>query len=81
MFYKSELHEVNGFKFKIGEGDFYAPVFMIEINGKFYGAWGAHKEGDELGWNSGVYATSEAISAIKRARELYADILSKKRKM
>ena len=65
-----ETVECNGYKFNIGRGDAYAPVFEIEIDGEFYGALSVRKEGQEIGWKSGIYGTKEQVEAIEAARRL-----------
>lgn len=71
---KHEIHEVNGYLFQIGKGDAYAPVFAIKIGNRFHGVWTVRNVGDELGFNSGIYATEEMIKAIEKASEILEDI-------
>lgn len=68
---KYNVVTVDGYRFQIGKGDFYGPVFTIEVApNKFEGARLVFNAGDELGYNSGVYATESMVKAINKAREL-----------
>lgn len=71
---KYEEYEVGGYLFHIGKGDFYAPVFEIKVGKSFYGVYLVRDIGDELGFNSGIYATEEILLAIKKAEEIVTRI-------
>jgi hypothetical protein len=66
---KYKVVECEGYKFRIGPGDCYAPVFMIQVDGKWLGCYLTQNVGDELDWRSGVYATEELLKAITAARK------------
>lgn len=68
---KFEIVEVKGFRFQVGVGDAYGPVFTIEVEpGRFEGCRLTKNVGDELGFMSGCFATAEMVEAIEEARKL-----------
>lgn len=68
---KYEIVTVEGYRFQLGKGDMYGPVFAIEVApGRFEGARCVKKAGDELGFRSGIYADEKMVAAINSAREL-----------
>lgn len=68
---KYDVINVCGYRFRIGKGDMYGPVFMIEVSpNKFEGARTVFNVGDELGFMSGIYANEDMVRAINEARKL-----------
>lgn len=66
-----DVVNVCGYRFQIGEGDMYGPVFTIEVSpNRFEGARTVFAAGDELGFCSGIYASEDMVRAINEARKL-----------
>lgn len=65
---------VEGIKFNIGYqigNDFSGPIFEINRGGKWYGALSvAFGNETELGFNSGLFATDNEITASKKALDI-----------
>lgn len=65
---------VDGIKFIVGykiDCEFTGPIFMIGRNSKWYGALSvAFGHETKLGFNSGLFATENEISAAKKAFEI-----------
>lgn len=63
---------INGIKFNLGwlyAFESSGPIFEIYREDEKHGALSVRKEGDELGWNSGLFATNEEARACALARK------------
>lgn len=71
----TEKITVNGFEFEIGyqcDSEFADYVCMMKKGNDWYGVrWcGVGEFDNELGWNTGLYATNEELEAIRAARDI-----------
>ena len=69
---KNENIKIGNILFNLGwksDSEFSGAIFEMIKDGKKYGALLVAKTGDEIGFNSGIYATEEEVEACVLARK------------